>query len=281
MVKKIKLSQSGFAHIEIVVVIIVIGLILGVGYMVMGKSKIDKPAGSKTNLTTSQIAADEVKRSGSSQTDSAQKPILRNLLGISFGPYNKTAGTSGDFIFSQSAAEQQAPESNMIYFPFAQKTCIAGTCKVQTEMTLGGLKNGTPVKAAASGKVVSFTNEGPDYSFVTVSDDYPDYAVGYDHLAAPSIKEGDNIKADQIIGKAAPYGDGKFSRIEIFIKKGKSDAGKTVKVCPIDYLDASAKSTVVTQLKQFFTDWNGFTGKDVYSLATMSTPGCIETQTVE
>lgn len=281
MKNKHKHYQDGFALIEIIIAVVAIGIILGVGYMVIGKSKNNKPADGKTNMTAAQIAADEAKRTGSSPGNSTKKPVLKNLLGVSFGPYDKTAGTSGDFIFSQSAADQQASESHMIFFPFAQKTCISGTCKIQTEMTLGGLKNGTPIKAAADGKVVSFTNEGSDFSFVTVSDDYPDYAVGYDHLSSPSIKEGDNIKANQVIGKAAPYGDGKFSRIEVFIKNGKNEAGKTVKVCPIDYLDASVKNNVTSQLTQFFNDWNGYIGSSVYNAGAMPTPGCIETQTAE
>lgn len=273
MAKKSK-SEKGFALIEFMVILIVVGVIAGVSYAILSRN--ESGGGFIIFSPSAGDPADNQDTNIHPPLKIQKPPSLQNLLGIDFGPYSRSSQVSGDFIFSKSAADQAAPGVNLLFYPFGQKVCATGAaCKTQDVVSLYGIKLDTDVLAAAGGQVISLVQEGDVFSFKTVSNDYSGYSVDYAYIYKSTIKEGQFIKAGDIIGRVSPYGDRIFGRASLGVTSTSTPKNPVaIKLCPFDLIDSKLKPPITAAMYQFVSNWNAYIGNDVHGSSEMVTPGC-------
>jgi len=272
------LHTRGFAVVEFLVVVLVIGAIAAVGFAFLSRNELGggqivlkpNPEGQQGSPSNTPAPAKNVEK----------PPVLQNLMGLDFGPYSRSSQVSGDFIFSKAAAEQAAPGVSLLFYPFGQKLCTPkAECKTHDALSMNGLKLNTEVVAATDGQVSGLVKDGDEFTFSTVSNNYTGYSVGYAHIYKSTVKESMFIKAGDVIGKVSPYGDYVFGRVEMSVtKKATLDNPATAKLCPFDFLDPKPKPAITASMYQFMSDWNAFIGKDIHKATDMVTPGCMAKQ---
>lgn len=153
-------------------------------------------------------------------------------------------------------------------------------------------KKGSHVYAPLSGKVVSiqFQNQWweKDYEIVVEPEENSHYQIAIDHILDPTVKQGDIIKAGQILGKIGNmiYGnetsseiDPQFGIVEIQINyypsHNPNDNNGVIYQCPGQFIKPELTSTIHGQLSQLMGLYEKFKGKeDIYQETNFSSTGC-------
>ena len=145
------------------------------------------------------------------------------------------------------------------------------------------LSPGTKVRAPADGVVsVGFFEHTKDWGVGIAKGGWTSYGapigskwiIGHEHLVNLEVKDGDIVKAGDILGEAAPrtFPGEDFGFTELSVWTG----GATIlKYCPFEFLDESLKPVYEGKINQLAKDWEEFIGKDVYKQEDWVAPGCL------
>lgn len=79
---------------------------------------------------------------------------------------------------------------------------------------------GSPIKAAASGRVVYSDDEIPGYGRVVIVEHRGNYYTVYAHNLVNLVKEGEWVKGGQVIAKVGQSGNAKGPHLHFEIRKG-------------------------------------------------------------
>lgn len=271
-----KQNQTGFTVVEAIIVLVVIGLIAGISYKVLGnrdKSKTSKDSGSTSQNTSADTEAES--------TDPNQPPLKLKSIGLKLDTYDASTGMAGDLKFTKGKLVL-----DLIYTDFGyvipKETSATGQDKPNPQPTfLAPL--GTKVLSIVDGIVANVPKlYSGDYSIqVGVTQD-SNWLYETEHVLNPLVKVGDKVKAGQVIAEVSDHdsknNDG-LGLVEIGILKG---GNPPMHYCPFNYLDASIKSDVQAKLTSFYKSWESYKGNTaLYDESKHVVPGCYTLDPIE
>ena len=100
-----------------------------------------------------------------------------------------------------------------------------------------------------------------------------EWIVSYEHVVDVKVKNGDSVKAGDVVAKAAPRIKEGIAMTEMAVWTGGQKG--IYKYCPFDFLDESLKPTYEEKLTRLAKDWEEFINKEVYDEDAWVSPGCL------
>lgn len=256
-----KIHQNGFAHLGLIVVLIVAAAIGGVGYLVYSRQ--DNKGGNAAG--------------GSSNS---QKPVAKSEakikhLGINLDYYNSQTGMAGDIKFVKF--DTKAGGLDAIFSEYgrpAPENNGQGAGRLNPQPTFVA-PIGTKVHSLVDGKVFKVEKlYSNDYS-VMVMPEGSDLAFETEHIKGVTVKEGEVVKAGDVLGVVSDYDARNLSGmglVEIGVLLGGNPPQH---LCTFDYLDDSIKSETLKKITSLQTAWEDFVGdKGVYQQEKEPIAGC-------
>ena len=207
------------------------------------------------------------------------RPVLESL-GVNIDTWDKATNLAGDILFTKDIIFDDGHISDdrpFVDFGLAPKyQPDKKNIEYWFIMPLG-----TKLRAPVSGIVrTSYFDHVKDYG-VSISDsENSEWQVSFEHMANLTVKDGDRVKAGDIVGESAPRNtsQGKYAMTELSVWQ----AGQSIiKHCPFDFLVDNQKEIYSQKLSQLAADWEAFLGKDIYQEDAWVSPGCLEASIVE
>jgi murein DD-endopeptidase MepM/ murein hydrolase activator NlpD len=259
-----QLNKKGFAHLGILLFIIVIAAVSAVGYMVYSKQ------GSETEQMT-----------GSNAQASAKKSEVKiKNLGINLDYYNPDTGMAGDLKFTKA---NFASGMQMLFSEYGYQVAAssAGPAKKNPQPTFIA-PLGTKVMSLVDGEVVNVPKlYSKDYS-VHVQAEGSDLIFETEHVINVKVKQGDKVKAGDVIAEVSDYDAKNYDGLglmEIGILKGGNPPSH---ICPFDYLDDSIKESTLNKITALKKSWEEYRGDTtIYDEAKAVIPGCLTREPIE
>ncbi len=207
------------------------------------------------------------------------KPVLHNF-GVNIEPLNKQTNKAGNIIFTKKLLFDDGRVSNdKAFIDFGSKDKYLkdsiGTIEYWFFVPLK-----TQVKAPISGKVgVSYFEHTKDWG-INIYPPGSEYIVSFEHLVNLNFKDGEIVNVGEIVGEAAPRVTFNYdiAMVELAVWKGGSNI---FKFCPFDFLEESLKLEYTEKINTLASEWEDFTGKDVYKQEEWVSPGCLVDMIVE
>lgn len=252
-------KQSGFAVIEFIIIIVIVAAIGFVGYKVLTSKENDSSMSNNPSGQTSQQSS---------------SPKIKNL-GIDLDYYDPATGKAGDvqFVKFDTAAGgldaifseygRPAPENNGM-----------GAGRLNPQPTFVA-PLGTEVHSLVDGKVFKVEKlYSNDYS-VMVMPEGSDLAFETEHIINVTVKEGDMVKAGDVVGTVSDYDARNLNGMGL-VEIGVLLGGNPPKhMCTFDYLDDSIKEETLKKITALEDSWEDFVGdKNVYQLEKEPIAGC-------
>lgn len=261
-------KQHGFAIFELVIIVVVIAAIAVAGVFVMKKKSGD-------NTKSPTTAAEVKKEAESSKTDGKAK--IKHL-GVNLDYYDPATKKAGDFLFTNADVFADIIFMNYGYQIPASPDYPAKTNPQPTFF----LPLGTKVHALVDGKVERVTKLYSDDYSVMVRPQDSELIFEMEHVVNTKVKEGDTVKAGDIVAEVSPFGsqskDG-LGLFEIGVLKG---GNPPYHLCPFDYLDDLIKDDLSKKITAFQKSWEEFKGNSsLYDEAKVVIPGCLTLDPVE
>lgn len=262
-----KQNQKGFAHLAIVLVIVVIAIIAGVGFMVYGKDKASEPVTVNTAVEVAEKSEAKIKH-----------------LGVEFGEYDASTNMAGDFKFTK-AQLSSGEGMQMLFMEYGHvipgNSASGGSSKGNPQPTYV-LPLGTKVKAIVDGKVYDVPKlYSNDYS-VQIEVPGTDMIFEMEHVINVKVKKGDTVKAGDVIAEVSDYDARNFDGqglVEIGILKPGNPPSH---ICPFDYLDDSIKQDSFKKINSLKKAWETYRGdQSIYDEAKAIVPGCVSRDPIE
>lgn len=202
------------------------------------------------------------------------RPVLKNL-GISIEAWNKETNRAGDFTFTKKLVFNDGFINNeKVFAEFGAFEHEINNPSRSIEYWFF-LSPGTKVRAPVDGVAgLSFIEHTKDWG-VNIKIPQSEFIVSFEHLMNLTVKNGDTVKAGDVIGDAAPrnfFGEN-LSFTELAVWTG--GRGGIFKYCPFDFLDDPLKPLYEAKLNQLTKDWEEFIGKDVHKQEDWVAPGCL------
>jgi len=201
-------------------------------------------------------------------------PILKNL-GVAIAPWNKQTNLAGDLIFTKDLLfEDDYIVNKWVFVEFG----VQGQRKNDPNKNIEywffvPLK--TKVRAPMDGIVdVSFFEHTKDWGINFRSKENSNWIVSFEHVVNVMVKNGDFVKAGDIVAEAAPRStfNNKLAMFEMAVWKGGVNI---YKYCPFDFLDEPLKPVYEEKINQLAKDWEEFLGKNTYDQEKWVSPGCL------
>lgn len=266
-----KLKQKGFALVEIVLVIVIIGLIAGVGYLVLNKKSDEK---SQNNISsTNEDSTEEI-------TKNTEVKIKH--LGVNLDYYNPATNKAGDFLFTKAKFTSGI---QLLFTDYAYVIKGANTSTSQDKANPQPtfiLPLGSKVYSLIDGEVFDVPKlYSNDYS-VMVRGEGSDLIFETEHVINVKVKKGDKVKAGDIIAEVSDYSAQGYSGMGL-VEIGVLQGGNPPKhICPFDYLDDSIKDETIKKINALKKSWEEYRGDtSLYDETKEITPGCLSSNPIE
>lgn len=263
-------KQRGFAHLEIIIVLVVVLVLAGVGYFVFTK---------KSNKTDSP----EVTSSNAEQVATDSKAKIKHL-GVNLGYYDPATNKAGDMVFTKATLSSGAG-MQMLFMEFGHVipgNSATGFRDKSNPQPTFILPLGSKVYALVDGEVYDVPKlYSNDYS-VMVQAEGSDLVFETEHVMNVKVKKGDRVKAGQVVGEVSNYDahnwDG-LGLVEIGILKAGNPPSH---LCPFDYLDDSIKDETLKKLTALKKSWEEYRGDStIYDESKVLIPGCVSRDPIE
>ena len=258
-----KQKQSGFALVELLVVIVIIMAIAAVGFFVVGRDKDDKAA-QGTASNTQQVAK--------------KSEVKIKHLGVDLDAYDPATNKAGDFVFTKEKLEF----SRLFFeYGFEVPANSAGPAKKNPQPTFI-LPLGTKVHSLVDGEVFDVPKlYSNDYS-VMVKGEGSELVFETEHVINVKVKKGDKVKAGDVIAEVSDYDAKNYAGlglVEIGVLKGGNPPSH---VCPFDYLDDSIKDSTLKKITALQKSWEEYRGdSSIYDESKVAVPGCVTRDRIE
>lgn len=259
-------SRSGYALVELILVLFIILLIGGVGTLVVHKHK--------AKVSTSASIPTDTK---ADQTLGGKLLIVKSI-GFNLDYYNPSTNRAGDMEFLHANLF-----NNEIIGDFGQQDPRSPNdpTKKNPQPTFVMPLN-VEVQSLVDGVVVKVvTLYSGDSSIMMASDKNSSYIYETEHVINVRVKVGDYVKGGSYIADVSPHGSPKdgFGILEIGLLHPSN--GVAQHLCIFKYLDSSIKVDIGKKLDALHTAWNSYTGLPVYPPASAyASPGCVTEEPV-
>lgn len=259
-----KYNNSGFAHLVIIMAVVVLAAVGGVGYMVLSKDS------SETKQVDSTNAAAVAQES---------KAKIKNL-GINLAAYDPATNMAGDIKFTKA---NFAGGMQMIFFEYGYEVPAnsAGPAKRNPQPTFI-VPLGTKVMSLVDGEVVDVPKLYSNDFSVHVQAPGSDLIFETEHVINVQVKKGDKVKAGQVIAEVSDYDARNYDGLGL-LEIGILSPGNPPKhVCTFDYLDNSIKDETLKQISALQKSWEEYRGDStIYDESKVVIPGCLSRDPVE
>ncbi|MDQ5886325.1 MAG: Peptidase protein [Patescibacteria group bacterium] len=256
-------KQSGFALLEALLVLVIIAVLGGIGFFVLSKDK-------KSETVTSENAA----------TVATESKAKIKSIGINLEEYDPATGMAGDLKFTKA---NFASGMQMLFSEYGYEVAAssAGPAKKNPQPTFIA-PLGTKVMALVDGEVVNVPKlYSNDYS-VHVQAQGSDLIFETEHVINVKVKQGDKVKAGQVIAEVSDYDAKNYDGLGLFeigVLKGGNPPSH---LCLFDYLDDSIKSDTQKNILSLQKAWEEYRGDTtIYDEAKAVTPGCLTRDPIE
>ena len=268
--KHLKQKQNGFALVEALIIAIIIGAIVGVGYFVFSKN---------SDKQTKNVAVSNPKEVVK-KTEKAEVKIKH--LGVNLDYYDPATNRAGDFVFTKAKFTSGI---QLLYTDYAYVISGANTStgkdKASPQPTFI-LPLGSKVYSLIDGEVYNVPKlYSNDYS-VMVQGEGSELIFETEHVINVKVKKGDKVKAGDVIAEVSDYSahgyDG-LGVVEIGVLKG---GNPPFHLCPFDYLDESIKEDTIKKIDALKKSWEQYRGDtSLYDESKEVTPGCLSKDPIE
>lgn len=254
-----KITQTGFALVEALIIMVVIVAIAGIGFLILNKQD------SKETSTSSEKAA-------------VNSEAKIKHLGINLDYYDPATNKAGDFVFTKDKLE-----FNRLFFEygFVVPATSAGPEKKNPQPTFI-LPLGTKVHSLVDGVVFDTPKLYSDDYSVMVQAEGSDLIFETEHVINVKVKKGDKVTAGQVIAEVSGYDSKNYAGmglVEIGVLRGGNPPSH---VCPFDYLDESIKDETLKKITAFQKSWEDYLGDStIYDEAASVIPGCVSREPIE
>ena len=269
-----KKTKSGFAILELILILFVIALIGGAGYFVFSKKSSESDQSNTSTNSTSETS----ENSDNSDESSGEAKIKH--LGVELDYYDASTNKAGDFVFTKEALSF---DRLFFDFGFTVPANSAGPEKKNPQPTFI-VPLGTKVHALVDGVIYDVPKlYSNDYS-VQIQGERGSLIFETEHVINVTVKKGDKVKAGDVIAEVSDYDAKNYAGlglVEIGILKG-GDSGPPKHLCPFEYLDDSIKEDTlakITALQKFWEEYRGDT--TIYDESNYAIPGCITLDPIE
>jgi len=224
---------------------------------------------------------EEVVDESEEETATDNKPVLKNLA-VNMGPWDRQTNRAGDLVFSKKLLfNDRFINNEKVFLEFGEFDHLINNPDRSVEYWWF-LSPGTKVRAPVNGVVsVGFIEHTKDWG-VNIAQGWTSWKaptgskwiIGQEHLVNLVVKDGDIVKAGDIIGEASPrqFPGEDFGFTELSVWTG---GATIIKYCPFEFLDESLKPVYEEKINQLAKDWEQFIGKDVYKQEDWVAPGCL------
>lgn len=258
-----KYKQSGFAVIEILIILVIILAIGGVGYYVLNRNKDDS----------------KVSSTNSDQKVSSKEPKIKNI-GINLGEYDPATGMAGDLKFTKTTFPSGM---QMLFSEYGYEVAAssAGPARKNPQPTFI-VPLGTKVMSLVDGKVVNVPKlYSNDYS-IHVQAEGSDLIFETEHVINVKVKKGDTVKAGQAIAEVSDYDARNYDGQGLYEIGVLKSGNPPSHVCPFDYLDESIKEDTNKKILSLQKAWEEYRGDtSIYDETKAVTPGCLTRDPIE
>jgi biotin carboxyl carrier protein len=258
-----KLKQNGIAHIGLVLVVMIIAAVAGAGYLVYSKQSKTEPVSSAN--------AEEVAEKSQAKIKS---------LGINLDYYDPAINMAGDLKFKKA---NFSGGMQMIFFEYGYEVAAnsAGAAKKNPQPTFIA-PLGTKVMSLVDGEVSDVPKlYSGDYS-VHVQAPGSDLIFETEHVINVQVKQGDKVKAGQVIAEVSDYDAKNYDGLGLFeigILKGGNPPSH---LCTFDYLDDSIKEETLDKITALTKSWEEYRGDtSIYDESKVVIPGCLTHDPIE
>ena len=208
-------------------------------------------------------------------SDQEDKPPVLKNLGINIKPWNKETNRAGDLIFTKKLIfEDDNVMNEWVFVEFG----VQGQRKNDPSKNIEywfHVPLGTKLHAPIDGIIhVGFISHTKDWGINIAPSTNSNWFVSFEHMTNLTVKEGDIVKAGDIVGEAAPRSSFNYeiAMVELAVWRGGNEV---FKYCPFLFLEDSLKPEYKKKLNQLAQDWEDFIGEDVYQQKKWVAPGCL------
>lgn len=264
-------KQDGFAHIILVIVILLVISVIGITtYKALSKNT---PSASSNNTP---------------QSSNANEPLPLKSIGFSLDYYNASTKRAGDIEFAESL--KKVILGDPIYqkiivsdFGIQDKRSPNDPSKRNVQPTFI-LPLGTKVLALADSTVVKVEKiYSGDWTIWYAKDQNAHWIYETEHVNNPTVKVGDSVKAGQVVAEVSTHDSNHhpgFGILEIGLLNTSKNTPEHW--CPYVYLDSSIKTEVGKKLTDFYAAWEEYVGDNtVYAQESYPQPGCASLEPVQ
>jgi hypothetical protein len=206
-------------------------------------------------------------------------PVLQGF-GFDIEPWNKETNRAGDLMFTKDILfEDSYVESKWVFVEFGGRGQRKNDPPHSNIEYWFFVPLGTEVIAPIDGIArISYFDHAQDYGINFYPRDGSPWTVSFEHVIDVRIKDGDFVKAGDVVAVAAPRINNKVAMTELAVWAGGQNV---VKYCPFDFLDESLKPVYKEKLHQLAKDWEAFLGKNIYNEEQWVSPGCLKDKIIE
>lgn len=241
-------SQSGFAHIGMLALVLLVAGAVGLAVW-QASTQLNSGSGPKS--------------SESPRPRTSGAPVVLKNLGL----------TSLSNVLVTSDALRDYDSRGLKGFYIFGDNLGTGDPRRNPNFEYASLKPGTKAVAAIDG-VVAFVRQQPssnDYEVFLQPEANSHWTVAYDHLVDLSVRQGQTVKAGDVLGAPAVQGNGAL-RFELQINnESVADAHR----CPTTLLAANVRDAVLADLTALMQEWNNLAGRQLYDLSRQDPAGCL------
>lgn len=136
--------------------------------------------------------------------------------------------------------------------------------RLNPNFEFASVKADTDIVSAIDGEVVFIKTQedGKDSEIFLQTSADSEWIIGYDHIVDVTVKQGDNVKVGDALGKPAIQGNGLY-RFEFQVNK-KLSKNEDVHYCPTALLDESVKSAALSELQSYILSWEDLDDNQLY-----------------
>lgn len=253
-----KHNQTGFSHVLIIVVILVV-TVAGLAFWQVTKK--DTPASTPGEVTQ-------------------DTPKIKHL-GINLDYYDEDTKMAGDIQFITLPAVEGGLEAPFLEYGRFTEATSAGPARNNPQPTfLAPL--GTKVHSLVDGKVVNVAKLYSNDYVIHVQPEGSDIIFDIEHVIKVKVKVGDTVTAGQEVAEVSDYDARNIGGLGLY-EIGVFFPGNPPRhACTFDYLDDSIKTETLKKLRALEDSWEKFSGNtEVYNQQAEPIAGCASRDTVE